>query len=284
MNNSSNMSSNGDKGPFHKPIIYTSRAKSLIAQNSRNSSTFNNNEVGKNVTTVMDKIKRLFSNKNMNEPTTELNRTKLKEDRNNNEDISTPKTLKPLPLPMHDQKVEWQPVYHETCKIKLPVEENNQKISLPEYVIDDWVYNQNKISKNLGSSSIKYGENGTMIDDCFNNNKNNENKNTGKKNNNDDNNNNNNNNNNTNGGSSNCYSNCNDEEENYSNFKYHYNYYLVDEYLESLVESQNKILDATGLDEQGQLYENVCLNVKPIIISKQRLESGVPYDPSKLMN
>ncbi|SOV12371.1 conserved Plasmodium protein, unknown function [Plasmodium sp. gorilla clade G2] len=275
MNNSNNMSSNGDKGPFQKPIIYKSRAKSLTAQNSRNGSTFiNNNEVEKNVITVMDKIKRLFSNKNMNEPTTKLNSTKLKEDRKNKEDISISKTLKPLPLAMHDQKVEWQPVYHETCKIKLPVEENNQKISLPEYLIQDWVHNQNKISKNLCSSNMENDENGTIIDDYFNSNKNNDKKN----------NDNINNNNNNNGGSSNCYSNCNDEEENYSNFKYHYNYYLVDEYLESLVESQNKILDATGLDEQGQLYENVCLNVKPIIMSKQRLESGVPYDPSKLMN
>ncbi|SOV12181.1 conserved Plasmodium protein, unknown function [Plasmodium gaboni] len=275
MNNSNNMSSNGDKGPFQKPIIYTSRAKSLIAQNSRNGSTFiNNNEVEKNVTTVMEKIKRLFSNKNMNEATTKLNSTKLKEDRNNKEDISISKALKPLPLPMHDQKVEWQPVYHETCKIKLPVEENNQKISLPEYLIQDWVHNQNKISKNLCSSNMENDENGTIIDDYFNSNKNVETKNIDKKNND----------NNNNDGSSNCYSNCNDEEENYSNFKYHYNYYLVDEYLESLVESQNKILDATGLDEQGQLYENVCLNVKPIIMSKQRLESGVPYDPSKLMN
>ncbi|SOV21567.1 conserved Plasmodium protein, unknown function [Plasmodium sp. DRC-Itaito] len=284
MNNSNNMSSNGDKGPFQKPIIYTSRAKSLIAQNSRNGSTFiNNNEVEKNVTTVMDKIKRLFSNKNMNESTTKLNSTKLKEDRNNKEDISISKTLKPLPLPMHDQKVEWQPVYHETCKIKLPVEENNQKISLPEYLIQDWVHNQNKISKNLCSSNMENDENGTIIDDYFNSNKKVETKNIDKKSNDKKNNDNNN-----NDGSSNCYSNChsncNDEEENYSNFKYHYNYYLVDEYLESLVESQNKILDATGLDEQGQLYENVCLNVKPIIMSKQRLESGVPYDPSKLMN
>ncbi|KYO01751.1 hypothetical protein PGSY75_0605700 [Plasmodium gaboni] len=284
MNNSNNMSSNGDKGPFQKPIIYTSRAKSLIAQNSRNGSTFiNNNEVEKNVTTVMDKIKRLFSNKNMNESTTRLNSTKLKEDRNNKEDISISKTLKPLPLPMHDTKVEWQPVYHETCKIKLPVEENNQKISLPEYLIQDWVHNQNKISKNLCSSNMENDENGTIIDDYFNSNKNVETKNIDKKSN-DKKNNDKKNNDGSSNCYSNCYSNCNDEEENYSNFKYHYNYYLVDEYLESLVESQNKILDATGLDEQGQLYENVCLNVKPIIMSKQRLESGVPYDPSKLMN
>ncbi|SOV74597.1 conserved Plasmodium protein, unknown function [Plasmodium sp. gorilla clade G3] len=283
MSNFNNMSSNGDKGPFQKPIIYTSRAKSLTAQNSRNGSAFNNNEVEKNVTTVMDKIKRLFSNKNINEPTKKVNSTKLKVDRNNNEDISIPKTLNPLLPPMHDPKVEWQPVYHETCKIKLPVEENNQKISLPEYVIEDWVSNQNKISKNLCSSSMNYDENSTMIDDCLNSKKNYENKNTEKKNYNNSSSNNNNNNN-DNDGSSKCYSNCNDEEENYSNFKYHYNYYLVDEYLESLVESQNKVLDATGLDEQGQLYENVCLNVKPIIMSKQRLESGIPYDPSKLIN
>ncbi|ETB63297.1 hypothetical protein YYC_00128 [Plasmodium yoelii 17X] len=260
MYNSSNVSSNENK-QIKSPVIYKSRARSLIQKNVENRSNMNINE-HKNGTSIKDKIIRLFSSQHeKNEK--DIQKTKLKSNENTCKKEENYNRIKNN-SDDYDQTIEWQPVYHETCKIKLPVENyNNTKISLPEDVLDDWVSNQNKVSQKMNipkTLNNKY-ENNNSVDkqmdlNCdFIFNKNIENK--------------------------LCTQ---DNNEPCSKFKSYYNYYLVDEYLESLAKSQNKNLEATGLDENGQLYDNVSLHIKPIITSKQRLENGVPYDPQNLLN
>ncbi|CAD2083817.1 conserved Plasmodium protein, unknown function [Plasmodium vinckei lentum] len=259
MYNSSNVSSNENK-QIKSPIIYKSRAKSLIQKSVENRSSMSINE-GKNGASIKDKIIRLFSSQHEKNER-DIQKTKLKSNENTCKNEKKYNGVKTGPED-YDQTIEWQPVYHETCKIKLPVENyNSAKISLPEDALDDWVSNQNKVSQNINMSNTinnKY-ENNSSVDkklglNCdFIFNKNMENK------------------------------LCTQDKEPGSKFKSYYNYYLVDEYLESLAKSQNKNLEATGLDENGQLYDNVSLHIKPIITSKQRLENGVPYDPQNLLN
>ncbi|KAI4837434.1 hypothetical protein MKS88_003908 [Plasmodium brasilianum] len=275
MNNCSSLASN-EHEQFHKTVIYKNRARSLIQQNIKSRSECHNEEQTSGGS-IKDKIRRLFSSK-YDQSIRDLQKTKLRINKNVHEEENNSKNLKTC-TPVYDQNIEWQPVYHETCKIKLPVEDCSTKISLPDDVVDDWVHSQNKLSKELNASRIKSKPDDMDVnaydDNYYDENSHNNNA-DGKAN-----------------SKYNCLFNKNfsqksymrtNEEEPYSKFKYYYNYYLVDEYLESLAESQNKNLDATGLDENGQLYDNVSLNVKPIIMSKHRLENGVPYDPTKLMN
>ncbi|VTZ66231.1 conserved Plasmodium protein, unknown function [Plasmodium chabaudi chabaudi] len=257
MYNSSNVSSNENK-QNKSPIIYKSRAKSLIQKSVENRSSMNINE-GKNGTSIKDKIIRLFSSQyEKNEK--DIQKTKLKSNENTCKNEKNCNRVKTSPDD-DDQTIEWQPVYHETCKIKLPVENySSTKISLPEDALDDWVCNQNKVSQNMTNAVNNKYENNSSVNkkmdlNCdFIFNKNMEN------------------------------NLCTQDKEPGSKFKSYYNYYLVDEYLDSLAKSQNKNLETTGLDENGQLYDNVSLHIKPIITSKQRLENGVPYDPQNLLN
>ncbi|CRG93637.1 conserved Plasmodium protein, unknown function [Plasmodium gallinaceum] len=254
MNYSSTLSLN-DNIQYKKPLKYRNRARSLMQKNNKSISSYNNKSIHNNGTSVMHKIKRMFARKSNNSVENVPN-TKLKTSENEHDQIKDYRNINEFPLNVN-QNIEWQPVYHETCKIKLPVEDSSTKVSLPQNLVDDWVHDQKNISNELNKSRIKNKEDDEKTnsqDNCFYS---------------------------KNMAQNSCTSN---NEEPYSKFKYYYNYYLVDEYLESLIESQNKKLDATGLDEEGQLYDNVSLNVKPIIMSKQRLENGVPYDPSKIMN
>ncbi|CRH01077.1 conserved Plasmodium protein, unknown function [Plasmodium relictum] len=240
---------------FQKPLKYRNRARSLMPQNNKNGSSCDNKSMHSNGTSFMDKIKRIFSSKS-NHSIENIPSTKLKINKNQHDQGKDCRNLNEF-SPIANKNIEWQPVYHETCKIKLPVEERTTKVSLPQEIVDNWTHDQKNLSKELSSSRASNkqdDENVNSQGSCF-----------YKK----------------NMSSNSCTDN---NEEPYSKFKYYYNYYLVDEYLESLVESQNKKLDATGLDEEGQLYDNVSLNIKPIIMSKHRLDNGVPYDPSKLMN
>ncbi|ANQ08982.1 Uncharacterized protein PCOAH_00036510 [Plasmodium coatneyi] len=264
MNNSSTVTMNGST-QFQKPVIYKNRARSIMHQSVRNGSENQLTEQG-NGTSIRDKIRRLFSSKH-DQTIRDLQKTKLTTNKSIQEQEPSERSVNEI-LPTDHQNVEWQPVYRETCKIKLPVDESTTKIALPEEVLDDWVYSQQKISQQLGRRQ----EGGNVQDDqsqedhdqgddpleldgnCL----------FGK-----------------NASKKSCR--LNSTKDQYSKFKYYYNYYLVDEYLESLAVSPNKNLDASGLDEHGQLYDNVSLNAKPIIVSKQRLENGVPYDPSKLL-
>ncbi|EUD66325.1 hypothetical protein C922_03241 [Plasmodium inui San Antonio 1] len=263
MNNSSTVASN-ESAQFQKPVIYKNRARSMMHRSVRNGSENQQTEQG-NGMSIGDKIRRLFSSKH-DQTIRDLQKTKLT-NKSIQEQEATERSVNEF-LPTDHQNVEWQPVYRESCKIKLPVDESATKVVLPEEVLDDWVHSQKKISQQLrhrkeggNGQEDQYEEDEYQGDDL-----------------------------------SELDSNClfrkdtskkscriNSTKEQYSKFKYYYNYYLVDEYLESLAMSQNKNLDATGLDEHGQLYDNVSLNVKPIIVSEQRLENGVPYDPSKLL-
>ncbi|GAB67487.1 hypothetical protein PCYB_115070 [Plasmodium cynomolgi strain B] len=259
MNNSSTVASN-ESPQFQKPMIYKNRARSIMHQSVRNGSENQQTEQGKG-TSIRDKIRRLFSSKH-DQTIRDLQKTKLTRNKSIQEQEPSERSVNEF-LPTDHQNVEWQPVYRETCKIKLPVDESATKIALPEEVLNDWVDSQKEISQQLGRKQD--GENvqedqyqeddlSDLGGNCL----------LGK-----------------NASKKSCR--LNSTKDQYSRFKYYYNYYLVDEYLESLSVSQNKNLDATGLDENGQLYDNVSLNVKPIIVSKQRLENGVPYDPSKLL-
>lgn len=156
-----------------------------------------------------------------------------------------------------DHCIEWQPVFHETCQIKLPVEDNTTKIKIPEEAIDEWIQNNSKVYKpnpNLNQKSSPDKTNDSQNGSCVNTKL---------------------------SQSSACIGS--NKEEPYAKFKYYYNYYLVDEYLDSLAESENKKRDMSGLNEEGELYDNINLNVKPILTTKERLESGVPYDPKNLL-
>ncbi|SBT39212.1 conserved Plasmodium protein, unknown function [Plasmodium ovale wallikeri] len=269
MNNASTIASN-ESVQFQKPIVYKNRARSLMQQSIKSGSE-NHDRDQSNGNSIRDKIRRLFSSK-YDQSIRELQKTKLKMNKEVCEEDKSCKNVETSPS-VYDKDVEWQPVYRETCKIKLPVEDYSTKVSLPKKVVDDWVRSQNKFSKELGASRGRseqsgsdHGDDGEHDPDG-----------------------------NSNEEKANSKGNFlfntltqgsrmrNNEEEPYSKFKYYYNYYLVDEYLESLAESQNKKLDATGLDENGQLYDNVSLHIKPLITSKQRLENGVPYDPQKLL-
>ncbi|KJP88921.1 hypothetical protein AK88_01415 [Plasmodium fragile] len=259
MNNSSTVATN-ESPQFQKPVIYKNRARSMMHQSVRNGSENQQTEQG-NGTSIRDKIRKLFFSKH-DQTIRDLQKTKLTTNKSIQGKEPSEKSVKEF-LPTDHQNVEWQPVYRETCKIKLPVDESTTKITLPDEVLDDWVDSQKKISQQLGrrQEGENVQEDQYQEDDlseqgtnCL----------FGK-----------------NDSKKSCR--LNSTKDQYSKFKYYYNYYLVDEYLESLAGSQNKNLDATGLDEHGQLYDNVSLNVKPIIVSKQRLENGVPYDPSKLL-
>ncbi|GAW81963.1 hypothetical protein, conserved [Plasmodium gonderi] len=275
MDNSSIIASN-ENFQFQKPVIYKNRARSLIQQSNMIGSENQNKEQG-NGTSIRDKIKRLFSSKH-DQSIRDFQKTKLTMNKCLQKQEPNDTSINEF-TPTHNQNIEWQPVYHESCKIKLPVDEYKTKISMPDEVLDEWVLNQNKISQHLLASKMNSTEKGcnddyeTSDDDSYIDGEGHHS--DSKK-----------------SSSGNCIFNksaskkscmLNNEKEPYSKFKYYYNYYLVDEYLESLAESQNKNLEATGLDEHGQLYDNVSLNVKPIIVSKERLENGVPYDPSKLL-
>ncbi|CAA9989275.1 conserved Plasmodium protein, unknown function [Plasmodium knowlesi strain H] len=264
MNNSSAVAT-GDNPQLQKPMIYKNRARSIVHRSVRNGSENQLTEQA-NGTSIRDKIRRLFSSKH-DQTIRDMQKTKLTKNKSIQEQEPSERNVDGF-LSTDHQSVEWQPVYRETCKIKLPVEEGATKIAMPEEVLDDWVHSQHKISQQLGrrkggefvqdNQSLGDHDQGDDLlelgGDCL----------LGK-----------------NASRKSC--NLKSTEDQYSKFKYYYNYYLVDEYLESLAASPNKELDATGLDEHGQLYDNVSLNARPIIVSKQRLESGVPYDPSKLL-
>ncbi|CAG9478182.1 conserved Plasmodium protein, unknown function [Plasmodium vivax] len=264
MNNSSTVASN-ESPQFQKPVVYKNRARSIMNQSVRNGSESQQTEQG-NGTSIRDKIRRLFSSKH-DQTIRDLQKTKLTANKSIQEQEPSERSVHEF-VPTHQQNVEWQPVYRETCKIKLPVDESVTKIALPEEVLHDWVDSQKKVAQQLGRR--QKGEDVQEDEDQEDNSQGEDLPELGsnclfRK----------------NGSKKSCR--LNSAKDQYSKFKYYYNYYLVDEYLESLAVSQNKSLDATGLDEHGQLYDNVSLNVKPIIVSKQRLENGVPYDPSKLL-
>ncbi|VWU49894.1 conserved protein, unknown function [Hepatocystis sp. ex Piliocolobus tephrosceles] len=259
MNNTSIMSS--QEVGSQKSVIFKNRAKHLMQQSVRNSSECQISQ--KSGTSITEKIKSLFSAKAY-KPTS-LQKTTLKK---NNEVTDQNKSLKPvnnIPFSV-DPHVEWQPIYRETCQIRLPIEETNTEEPVQGDYLTSWMSSQNKLTQEMKTSVTKNNDNvlnGTNNDsEC-------------------------------NLAPDNCLLNnllpqkkdiTDEDKENQEDLKCYYNYYLVDDYLESLVLSQNKLLDATGLDENGVLYDNVSLNVKPILTLKTRLENGIPYYPDDLKN
>lgn len=294
-----------------------SRTRSLVSQSNRfNSSDANNNSKMNNLS-VMDKLKKMFTsrpianvnngtnnttnNNNINKNNYNYNRNNNNNNKNNNNNSienssdrnnSNMTNIRPYNgrtrLQRNKKKlsyessisqynntnsfignpgnIEWQPVYHETCKIKLPVEPSSTKIEMPQEALEEWANEQAEMSKAMekftkmtnGEKDLKENEEENSINQsCFNG---------------------------TGISQTPCINKSVNKDEPYSKFKYYYNYYLVDDYLDSLAQSQNKKIDASGLGENGELYENVSLMVKPILKTKERLESGVPYDSKVVIN
>lgn len=289
MNFNTTLPINGNVNP-NIPMHLKNRTRSLIPRNSAfvaasaDSDGLKNNKSG-----VMNKLKQMFTNNQF------VSSNKIKENVNPspnpnsnymNTGISQSSSKSKLQTTLTTNKlqdygisqygppsynggsnsnIEWQPVYHDTCKIKLPVNQVDTKIAVPQEAIDEWVNDQTKLSKGTLNSLSKTDVNQNLPQknstsnesqiNCMNSSM-----------------------------SQNTCTNSSNKDEPYSKFKYYYNYYLVDEYLDSLAQSQNKKLDATGINEEGELYENVSLSIKPILKTKERLESGVPYDPKVLLN
>lgn len=264
-------------------IPFRTRAKSMLSQKS-SPSYATKEEIEQNQSkgiSVFDKIKKVFSsrtnngaaslqilsNQGKNEKmmmtqgngtTISKERTQLRTNIPNIPEDFNDMGLKNNPDVMKDHCIEWQPVFHETCQIKLPVEDT-PKIKMPEEAIDEWIQNNSKVYKNRpnlneNNKKIAEGKTNDSQNSCSVN---------------------------TKLSQSSCMGTNKDEP--YAKFKYYYNYYLVDEYLDSLAESENKKRDMSGLNEEGELYDNLNLNVKPILTTKERLESGVPYDPKNLL-
>lgn len=262
-------------------IPFRTRAKSMLPQkippSNANKQETQNQSKG---ISVFDKIKKVFSSRTNDAATTlqiapnqRTNEKPLNQE-GNGLPLSRERTQLRANIPyitdplndlnvrndsdiMKDHCIEWQPVFHETCQIKLPVEDNTTKVKIPEEAIDEWIQNNAKVYKpnpNLNKKLSQEKTNDSQNGSCVNT---------------------------KSLQSSGCLGS--NKEEPYAKFKYYYNYYLVDEYLDSLAESENKKRDMSGLNEEGELYDNINLNVKPILTTKERLESGVPYDPKNLL-
>lgn len=276
---------NGNVG-FQPPVSFKSRTKSMIPHSNISASTHSIKTIKPDGLSVMSKLKKIFSSRN-GVTTNNGNNNVEYVSNQNSRNMNIPQVIDKAQLQGNistfteeqvlsqyatnsikgqSSNIEWQPVYHETCKIKLPVESSVAKIAIPQETLNQWTNDQAQIAQGGVGNYASLSKNKTILKEnesennlqtnCLINNP----------------------------ISQNSCTSASNKEEPYSKFKYYYNYYLVDDYLDSLTQSQNKKIDATGLNENGELYENVSLSVKPILKTKERLESGVPYDPKVVIN